>query len=66
MNDIRQKSIQNALTLGYKIPESLPFLENITLPEYLLNTVDNYAKKHGETRSGLLASAVTEYMGSHQ
>ena len=39
---------------------------NITLPEYLLNTVDNYAKKHGETRSGLLANAVTEYMGSHQ
>ena len=39
---------------------------NITLPEYLLNTVDNYAKKHGETRSGLLASAVTEYMESHQ
>ena len=39
---------------------------NITLPEYLLNTVDNYAKKNGETRSGLLASAVTEYMGNHQ
>ncbi|NOQ64965.1 MAG: hypothetical protein GQ582_10690 [Methyloprofundus sp.] len=39
---------------------------NITMPEYLLNTVDNYAKKHGETRSGLLAHAVTEYMGSHQ
>ena len=39
---------------------------NITLPEYLLNTVDNYAKKHGETRSGLLANAVTEYMSSHQ
>ena len=39
---------------------------NITLPEYLLNTVDNYAKKHGESRSALLATAVTEYMGSHQ
>lgn len=39
---------------------------NITLPEYLLNTVDNYAKKHGETRSGLLAHAVTEYISSHQ
>ena len=39
---------------------------NITLPEYLLNTVDKYAKKHGESRSGLLANAVTEYMESHQ
>ncbi len=39
---------------------------NITLPEYLLNTVDVYAKKHGETRSGLLAHAVNEYMNSHQ
>ena len=39
---------------------------NITLPEHLLKTVDNYAKKHGETRSGLLAHAVTEYISSHQ
>lgn len=39
---------------------------NITLPEYLLNTVDKYAKKHGESRPGLLANAVTEYMESHQ
>ncbi len=39
---------------------------NITLPERLLNSVDYYAKKHGETRSGLLAQAVTEYMASHQ
>jgi len=39
---------------------------NITLPEHLLKTVDNYAKKHGETRSGLLAHAATEYISSHQ
>ncbi len=39
---------------------------NITLPEHLLKTVDNYAKKHGETRSGLLAHAVTEYISGHQ
>ncbi len=38
---------------------------NITVPESLLNTVDQYAKKHGETRSGLLAQAVTEYMSVH-
>lgn len=39
---------------------------NIILPEFLLNTVDDYAKKHGETRSGFLAHAVTEYINSHQ
>jgi len=39
---------------------------NITMPERLLNTVDYFAKKHGETRSGLLTHAVTEYMASHQ
>ncbi len=39
---------------------------NVTIPERLLNTVDQYAKKHGESRSGLLAQAVTEYMATHQ
>ena len=38
---------------------------NITMPEKLLNAVDNYAQKHSETRSGLLAQAVTEYMATH-
>lgn len=39
---------------------------NVTIPERLLNTVDQYAQKHGESRSGLLAQAVTEYMSVHQ
>lgn len=39
---------------------------NITLSERLLSTVDHYARNHGETRSGLLAQAVTEYMAEHQ
>ena len=38
---------------------------NITVPEHLLRTMDRYAKKHGETRSGLLAQAVAEYMAIH-
>jgi predicted RNase H-like HicB family nuclease len=38
---------------------------NITIPENLLNTVDLFAKKHGESHSGLLAQAVTEYMAAH-
>ncbi len=39
---------------------------NITMPERLLNSLDYFAKKRGESRSGLLAQAITEYMASHQ
>ena len=39
---------------------------NITMPERLLKTVDQYAKKYGSSRSGLLTQAVTEYMATHQ
>lgn len=39
---------------------------NITLPERLLTAVDHFAKRRGETRSGLLAQAVTQYMATHQ
>ena len=39
---------------------------NITMPERLVRTVDQYAKKYGSSRSGLLSQAVTEYMASHQ
>ena len=39
---------------------------NITMPERLVKTVDQYAKKYGSSRSGLLSQAVTEYMASHQ
>lgn len=38
---------------------------NITIPERLLVQVDNYAKKKGETRSGLFLSAAMEYMAQH-
>ena len=39
---------------------------NITMPERLIRTVDQYAKRYGSSRSGLLSKAVTEYMASHQ
>ena len=35
----------------------------ITMPERVLDAVDRYADDHGETRSGLLVQAVTEYIG---
>jgi len=38
---------------------------NITIPEKLLNKIDNYAEHKHETRSGLLVSAVMEYIQSH-
>ena len=38
---------------------------NITMPERLIRTVDQYAKRYGASRSGLLSEAVTEYMASH-
>lgn len=36
---------------------------NITMPERVLEAVDQYALQEGETRSGLLVRAVTDYMG---
>ena len=38
---------------------------NITIPERFLNNFDHFAKKMGETRSGLFLSAAMEYMSNH-
>ena len=38
---------------------------NITLPEIILSKVDSFASKANETRSGLLAKAVLEYISQH-
>jgi predicted RNase H-like HicB family nuclease len=38
---------------------------NITMPENILRKVDMYAEKEGETRSGLLVTAIMEYISSH-
>ena len=39
---------------------------NITMPERVLTLVDEQARREGETRSGLLARAVMEYIGRHK
>jgi len=39
---------------------------NITIPERLVRIIDQYAKKYGSSRSGLVAQAVSEYMAAHQ
>ncbi|MCX7419798.1 MAG: type II toxin-antitoxin system HicB family antitoxin [Planctomycetia bacterium] len=36
---------------------------NITLPERVLDAIDRFAEASGESRSGLLARAATEYIG---
>src|SRR5712691_4065193 len=36
---------------------------NITLPERVLDAIDRFATANGESRSGLLARAATEYIG---
>ncbi len=38
---------------------------NITLPERVLDQIDLFAARHGETRSGLLAHAALEYVAAH-
>ena len=38
---------------------------NVTIPEKLLYKIDSYAKKEGDTRSGLLVTAVMEYISKH-
>lgn len=39
---------------------------NITVPERVLALADEQARREGETRSGLLARAVMEYIGRHK
>lgn len=38
---------------------------NITLPERILDQIDTFAARRGDTRSGLLAHAALEYVASH-
>jgi predicted RNase H-like HicB family nuclease len=38
---------------------------NVELPEYVLDAADRWARKHGENRSKLLASAAMDYMTRH-
>ena len=35
---------------------------NVTIPERVLSRVDDYAKETGDSRSGLMAAAVLEYI----
>ena len=39
---------------------------NITLPERIIHQVDTYAGTHGDSRSGLLATAALDYISTHR
>lgn len=39
---------------------------NVTLPQYVLDAVDRWAKFHGESRSGVLANATLDYIARHR
>jgi predicted RNase H-like HicB family nuclease len=38
---------------------------NITIPEQMLSKIDSFAKREGESRSGLLTAAALEYIAHH-
>ncbi len=38
---------------------------NVTIPERILNRLDGFARKRGESRSGLLSAAALEYLAAH-
>jgi predicted RNase H-like HicB family nuclease len=39
---------------------------NVTMPEYVLAALDRWAKTHGESRSGVLATATMDYIARHR
>jgi predicted RNase H-like HicB family nuclease len=51
-----------AILVSVKAEQPKAVRVNITLPEDVLERIDNYAEAHGFTRSGLLAQAVKKLM----
>lgn len=49
-----------------EIPTGRAKRVNVTLPEYVLDAADRWAKAHGESRSGLLANATMDYIARHR
>ncbi len=39
---------------------------NITIPERILSQIDNFASRHGESRSGLITTATLEYISAQK
>lgn len=52
--------------LRVEIPSGRAKRINVTLPEYVLQAADRWAKEHRASRSGLLATATMDYIARHQ
>jgi predicted RNase H-like HicB family nuclease len=52
-------------SVGVDIPTGKAKRVNVTLPEYVLEAVDLWARQHGQSRSGLLANATMDYIARH-
>lgn len=50
--------------VGVKVESEKPVRFNASLPENLLRQIDDYAGKHGMTRSGFLAQAARHELGA--
>lgn len=53
-------------SIGVDIPTGKAKRVNVTLPEYVLEAVDQWARRHGQSRSALLASATMDYISRHK
>ncbi len=51
--------------VSVEIPSGKAKRVNVTLPEYVLEAADRWARNHGESRSGLLANAAMDYIARH-
>jgi len=49
-----------------EIPAGKAKRVNVTLPEYVLDAIDLWARQHGESRSGVLATATMDYIARHR
>ncbi len=53
------------LIVPVELPEKAVRI-NVTIQDSVLKKIDNYAKRHSETRSAVLASAAVEYIKAHK
>jgi predicted RNase H-like HicB family nuclease len=65
-NELYKDGIWALVTVDFSKISGKAKRVNITIPEKLLVQVDNYAKKKGETRSGLFLTATMEIKGDRQ
>ena len=64
-NELYKDGIWALVTIDFSKISQKARRINITIPERLLLQMDNFARKKGETRSGLFLSAAMEYISQH-